>query len=76
MPGRVHVHDGLRVYHRKGGALNFHRVDHSRYMPGRDAKHKRDKKGKIGRPPKKGYPQAGDGRPKHAGKNRKIKGSR
>ena len=72
MPGRVHEHNGIRVYHRADGALRFHGMGHSRYMLGRDIKHKKDKAGKIGRPPKKGYPHAGDGRPKHEGKNIRI----
>lgn len=76
MPGRVHEHNGWKVYHRPDGALMFHGEPHARYSLGRDKKHKTDKKGKIGRPPKKGYPHAGDGRPKHQGKNRKIKGSK
>lgn len=68
MPGRVHEHDGIRVYHRKDGALRFHGRKHSRYLIGRDIKRRAAE-----RPEKRGYPQAGDGRPKRRGKDKKLK---
>lgn len=71
MPGRVHKHPdygvNFPVYHRADGALIIHGCRHSRYMPSRDAKVHATK-----RPEKQGYPQAGDGRPKHKGKNERI----
>lgn len=58
MPGKVHTHNGKRVYHRKGGALRFHGRDHSRYMPSLDRKRKAKHVLKKKRQHK--YPHAGD----------------
>lgn len=76
MPGRIHEHDGMKVYHRRDGALVFHGRHHSRYLPGLDRKRPVNRWGKPtraeNRPPKKHYPHAGDGRPLHEGKDRPI----
>lgn len=63
MPGTLHQHDGIWVYHRKDGALIFHGKRHSRHIPEMDRKYgrvknKRKVKGDI---PNPNYPHAGDG---------------
>jgi len=58
MPGKVHTHNGKRVYHRKGGALRFHGRDHSRYMPSLDRKRKA--KHVLSKKRRHKYPHAGD----------------
>lgn len=68
IPGRIHEHNGKRVYHRADGALLFHGRRHSEYSPRRDRQHP----GKYA-PLKAGYPHAGDGVPVHKGKNRPLK---
>lgn len=58
MPGKVHVHKGKRVYHRKGGALRFHGREHSHYMPSLDRKRKA--KHVLSAKKHKKYPHSGD----------------
>jgi len=67
IPGKVHEHNGKRVYHRADGALLFHGRRHSEYSPQKDRKHHT----RV-HPEKSGYPHAGDGRPKHVGTDRPI----
>lgn len=74
MPGVLHQHDGVWVYHRKDGALRFHGKAHSRHIPALD----RTRRAKYA-PTSRGYPHAGDGQPVHTGhtehmKPKKIKG--
>lgn len=75
MPGVIHEHEkGILVYHRKDGALIYHKTRHSRHIPALDrTRRARDA------PTSRGYPHAGDGQPVHTGrtghmKPRKIKG--
>ncbi len=71
MPGRLHVHEGMLVYHRKDGALTFDGERHSRHIPSQDAKIKAEK-----RPINPNYLHAGDGRPiRSKGKKRPIHAS-
>jgi hypothetical protein len=58
MPGKVHVHNGKRVYHRRDGALTFHGRRHSRYTPSLDRKRKA--KTVLSAKKHKKYPHAGD----------------
>jgi len=68
MPGRLHVHDGMTVYHRPDGAMKFHGQMHSRHIPSLDAKYKAGN-----RPINPNYMHAGDGRPvRSKGKLRDI----
>ena len=77
MPGTLHQHDGIWVYHRKDGALRFHGKAHSRHIQEMDrrygrVKHKRETKSAI---PNPNYPHAGDGYIlKQHPKNKPIKG--
>lgn len=68
IPGRIHTHNGKRVYHRADGGLKFHGRRHSEYSPARDRAHHTKK-----HPGKAGYPHTGDGKPKHRGEDRPLK---
>jgi len=72
MPGRLHIEDGITVYHRPDGALTFHGQRHSRHIPSLDAKYKAGN-----RPINPNYMHAGDGRPvRSKGKLRDIHGKK